>query len=265
MWEHLMKKIGMRILVSALNKADESFEDKMLQEWGRVHTVPVQLSQPRPLYGQNQHSSKFFRCRVGTLLRTRASEHFVLDQQFIHKSLQLVVRDTEELTMTLILNRHSSASATMVSINAKGVRSPIKKHVFFGGPSSNNTSWWLCVQPAGTISVYSEREALVSITRKEAQVEDFIIVRGCVVWPKGQKHSNGPGSLQWQLQTRNIQMMKKLPVEILERMREMSHVQDLHSNRTDLSSRHFEGQISLKSSLIRIRIRLHKRLASDCC
>ena len=127
-----------------------------------------QLSQPRPLYGQNQHSSKFFRCRVGTLLRTRASEHFVLDQQFIHKSLQLVVRDTEELTMTLILNRHASASATMVSINAKGVRSPIKKHVFFGGPSSNNTSWWLCVQPAGTISVYSEGVcAVLASSQKE--------------------------------------------------------------------------------------------------
>ena len=55
--------------------------------------------------------------------------------------------------------------------------------VFFGGGAALDHFWWLRLAP-DSISEHTDNEALAMIKNREATIDEFIVVRGCCMWPK---------------------------------------------------------------------------------
>ena len=136
-WHSLMGKIGLQ------NKADaasRSFEDKMLREWVREHVSkdPVllqseavnALAKAAARRGRNAQG-----IAAGDVLRTTSSHPYILNKQFLHKALLLVIQDTEDMTIAVILNRPTQNQVNGVTRQAavKGDETEDKRCIFFGG------------------------------------------------------------------------------------------------------------------------------------
>jgi hypothetical protein len=69
--------------------------------------------------------------RTGMLLRTsaRPNPFNVLEKQYMHKALHLVLQDSDNMTTTLILNRPTSSRATLCSLTKDHVQAFVKKQV----------------------------------------------------------------------------------------------------------------------------------------
>ena len=218
-WETLMAKIG---LAEKAAKDAASFEDRMLREWVREH-----LSRD-PLALESEAMDNLLRSAirrglpgacsgtaVGTILRTSPTSPYVLAQQFLHKALLLVVQDTEEMTVAVVLNRQTRKVGSLM-----GDAGEKRRLIFFGGENDGGGSRiaWLTakdavreqgigmvVGPPGqgrregaegatagrldgarvVISCCSGEEAVDAINRSLATADDFLLVRGFQVWPKG--------------------------------------------------------------------------------
>lgn len=55
--------------------------------------------------------------------------------------------------------------------------------MFFGGGAALDDFWWLRLIP-DRISVHTDNEALALIKDGGATIDEFIVVRGCCMWPK---------------------------------------------------------------------------------
>ena len=55
--------------------------------------------------------------------------------------------------------------------------------MFFGGGAALDDFWWLRLMP-NKISVHTDNEALALIKDGGATIDEFIVVRGCCMWPK---------------------------------------------------------------------------------
>lgn len=64
-----------------------------------------------------------------------------------------------------------------------------KKQVFFGGGAALDHFWWLRLAP-DSISEHTDNEALAMIKNREATIDEFIVVRGCCMWPKTENFSD---------------------------------------------------------------------------
>ena len=131
--------------------------------------------------------------------------------QFLHKALLLVVQDTDDMTVAVVLNRQTQKAASF-----KGDDTEKRRLIFFGGEfdAGGNRVMWLTandamrerglgtvVSPANrdsgqegevselgpgvVISRCSGEEAVEAINRKIATADDFLLVRGFQLWPKG--------------------------------------------------------------------------------
>jgi putative AlgH/UPF0301 family transcriptional regulator len=130
-WESLMSKIGMK---EQAGRAAGSFEDRMLREWARAHVSKD------PLIMQAEAMDNLMRAahrrkargdrgtRAGTILRTSPSAPYITEQQFLHKALLLVVQDTEEMTVAVVLNRQ-----THKTVSYRGTSGQWRRRIFFGG------------------------------------------------------------------------------------------------------------------------------------
>ena len=131
--------------------------------------------------------------------------------QFLHKALLLVVQDTDDMTVAVVLNRQTQKAASF-----KGDDTEKRRLIFFGGEfdAGGNRVMWLTandamrerglgtvvspanrdsgqegevseLDPGVVISRCSGEEAVEAINRKIATADDFLLVRGFQLWPKG--------------------------------------------------------------------------------
>ena len=214
-WETLMAKIG---LAEKAAKAAASFEDRMLREWVREHVSRDPLALESEAMDNLLRSAirrglpgAYSGTPVGTILRTSPTSPYVLAQQFLHKALLLVVQDTEEITVAVVLNRQTRKVGSLKSDEGEK-----RRLIFFGGENDGGGRIvWLTakdalrdqgigmvVSPPGqdrregatggkldgarvVISCCSGEEAVDAITGGLATADDFLLVRGFQAWPKG--------------------------------------------------------------------------------
>jgi len=181
-WSNLMKVIGRgEDVVKSLN----TFEDRMLEQWVRVHLVP----KPKPQTPATPPSE----VKVGTVLSTTVSpqtglpaDRFLIHDQYLHKAILLVIDDASAPNGKLsavILNR---ATSRTFQFNLPG--SP-QRLIPFTGMIAIGTDLWLHYKPAGLegikmgdsgISLISTPEVAEAIQTGTGTAKDFLLVRGVV-------------------------------------------------------------------------------------
>ncbi len=152
MMMNLMRQNG--ILKFDETISEESFDDKMLQEWARRNLFFKEI----PLFLRDDEegeedlnidvtqlvTSVTGNVLPGTLLRGSSNcSPFLLEEQEFHKSLILIIQDDQELSVGLILNQPSSKT---FEINLKddskffkstfSMQLPIRYGGAYGGPTS---------------------------------------------------------------------------------------------------------------------------------
>jgi putative AlgH/UPF0301 family transcriptional regulator len=139
MWEALMARIGRQ---DEADKMAGSFEDRMLREWVRVCTrdtlslAPATLDSLLQTARRRRGLKAQGPARVGTVLRASSCARHILERQFLHKSLLLVFRDTEDETLAVVLNRPSHKTLAV-----QGRRGVEERLVCFGGDHDAGPHW----------------------------------------------------------------------------------------------------------------------------
>ena len=121
-WETLMERIGK---VDEVERTRGSLEDRMLLEWVKVHLLPTEETADVDTPALPQGSEKL----PGVILRAGAgASGFALNQQFLHKSLVLLVHEAGgSLCVGVVLNR---PMAKMVQMKLDGKP---RRCINFGG------------------------------------------------------------------------------------------------------------------------------------
>lgn len=130
-WEHLMRRIGR----DAEASKDTGFDDIMLRAW-----IEARLSLPRVRESDSRRAAEAATRRLsgppgepiarGTLLAGRAvTLDDVLDRQFLHKSLSVVVASSPDIVVAAVLNR---ATSRTVSLDLGRGRNA-QRRIAFGG------------------------------------------------------------------------------------------------------------------------------------
>jgi putative AlgH/UPF0301 family transcriptional regulator len=226
-WGKLMSRIGLK------DKADRisgSFDDRMLREYAREHWTK------QPLVLQSEALDKLMRAAArrarrahsgtpaGTILRTSSSSPYILEQQFLHKALLLVLQDTPEMTIAVVLNRQTRTAINTITKQAafQGSTAVKKRFLFFGGEydsGSNRVMWLTASEVLGAqgigqevggelasapraregvvISRVSGAAAVEAINANKAKAEDFLLIRGFCLWPKGQVAAEAAKQQAW--------------------------------------------------------------------
>eukprot|EP00747_Dinoflagellata_sp_TGD_P084966 gnl/TRDRNA2_/TRDRNA2_162726_c0_seq2.p1 gnl/TRDRNA2_/TRDRNA2_162726_c0~~gnl/TRDRNA2_/TRDRNA2_162726_c0_seq2.p1 ORF type:complete len:765 (-),score=82.53 gnl/TRDRNA2_/TRDRNA2_162726_c0_seq2:124-2418(-) len=140
-WERLAKNIGKQV------DTKEDFADTMLREWVRDYlTVEGQRWPKLPpnlkISIGALSSETGSQVDVGTVLVSSSAQPFLLEKQYLHKAVIIVVKKTEEMIIAAVLNRPRMRVA---AINLPG-QGPSREHevgisrrVWFGGELGGNT------------------------------------------------------------------------------------------------------------------------------
>jgi len=141
-WARLMRNIGKGAEeLEGSGPAERSlvFEDRMLREWVRQRLTDFR---PAPPEGEAET-----RVVPGTLLASELWPGFILEQQFLHKSLILVLDSNPQLTLGVILNRPTAAVAR-VALEDADASDQMSRLIRFGGDvSSEGQDVYLCLLP----------------------------------------------------------------------------------------------------------------------
>ena len=145
LWHQMMDRIG---LCEKAERTVDTFEDRMLTEWVRVHANSgpwTSLLDPmvlrtetldKLLRSPKHRSTGGSKTLVGTVLRA-ASTSVRLDRQFLHKALLLVLWDTQDSTIAVVLNRPTTKT---MEIKAHQVRGKSRR-ISFGGDHDAGPHW----------------------------------------------------------------------------------------------------------------------------
>eukprot|EP00316_Scyphosphaera_apsteinii_P001127 CAMPEP_0119329650 /NCGR_PEP_ID=MMETSP1333-20130426/76351_1 /TAXON_ID=418940 /ORGANISM="Scyphosphaera apsteinii, Strain RCC1455" /LENGTH=546 /DNA_ID=CAMNT_0007338819 /DNA_START=61 /DNA_END=1698 /DNA_ORIENTATION=- len=191
-WERLMRSIGKS---DEVERTRQSLEDRMLKEWVALHLLPRQPSSRSA--ADTASSSLLPQKPTGLVLRSgRNTTEFLLDEQYLHKALLLLLHETNQgVCICVVLNR---PTANAVQLNLPGRP---RRHILFGGDArlraggldvDSNGLLWLHRKPelGGTaigdsqIWRVSSTKAATSIKEGEAHLADFLIVGGAVAWER---------------------------------------------------------------------------------
>jgi hypothetical protein len=134
----------------------------------------------------------------GMILRSSNAAHFILDQQFLHKSVLLVLDDSPIATVAVVLNRRTCNAVLFkraVEKDGEGRR----RAILFGGEYQSNQGrlFWLhrsallkgrgvgtAVGAEGEIWLCDGEEAVQAMQAGHATDADFLLVRGFCLWLK---------------------------------------------------------------------------------
>ncbi|KAK3255751.1 hypothetical protein CYMTET_35084 [Cymbomonas tetramitiformis] len=199
-WNRLMKSIGKETQVApppslAGELSDSEFEDVMLREWVRTRLGSAGPGGPSALellQSSLDGASAAAAVAAGTLLMSEAPSQFVLEQQYLHKSLVLLLQCAPDATLGVILNRPSDSLAQVSSPDAE--KEPSRR-LMFGGPAMSSTSFLLHRKPdlmelesTGTVQlgesgIFLSANILASTFDSGlVTLGDFLIVSGLVAW-----------------------------------------------------------------------------------
>lgn len=220
-WDLLMRMIGRG---ETADEYSGDFDDLVLKEWARENLLSseagggaggknkvsasaadlvekIQVDKLMDLVSAAVRSSNI---TEGTMLRASSEERspFLLDNQALHKSVILIVGEDERISVGLVLNRPAAKGLDMqirdkTTGQTKVVTLPLRyggKHVVQG----QDPLVWLHCNPRlraakvgsdigdkGTIYKCSSEQVTNAIGQGIAQPEDFLVVSGVTVWPKG--------------------------------------------------------------------------------
>jgi len=208
-WVQLMNRIGKDSLISST--PNQKFQDDMLKQYMRLRLKSNRGLRRSTFHPQQAQNANTCVCNLvaGTLLRS--STPILLDEQVFHQSLVLILKNNEEMTVGVVLNRPYSTS-----VNIAGTNLPVR----YGGRLGLNDKgipelWLHCnhqtLQEARIgepISEYGQAGSIFwKCTRKDAETavegglanaEDFLVISGLSVWNKEQvsKDQGGPSSME---------------------------------------------------------------------
>jgi putative AlgH/UPF0301 family transcriptional regulator len=231
-WDLLMHMIG-RDETAKEHSGDDNFDDLMLKEWALKHLlsteagggagekqrVPDGIASTQELLQKDPIDRLLNRVtaaqrgediKEGSLVRASSADRspFLLDDQQLHKSVILIISDTEALTVGAILNRPATRGVDIQATEQEsGKSSTITLPLRFGGPYAVKGSvpllWLHCNAVlraakigspfAGTADapngIYkcTGEDALRAVSRGLASASEFMIVSGVSVWTKGEK------------------------------------------------------------------------------
>ena len=197
-WGKLMRQIGRG---AEVERTEGELADRMLGQWVEQRLLPKAEKDADADADADGDGGEL----VGTLLRSgRDSLAFMLDEQFLHKSLSLVVYETptplgdDVLCVTLVLNR---PTANVVQFHTDGRP---RRHIMFGGDArlrsgaglevDGNGLMWLHRRPelggtavgdSGVLRIGGS-EAAAKIRDGDAKLDDFLLISGAMAAPRAE-------------------------------------------------------------------------------
>eukprot|EP00746_Dinoflagellata_sp_MGD_P161375 gnl/MRDRNA2_/MRDRNA2_88488_c0_seq1.p1 gnl/MRDRNA2_/MRDRNA2_88488_c0~~gnl/MRDRNA2_/MRDRNA2_88488_c0_seq1.p1 ORF type:complete len:674 (+),score=116.13 gnl/MRDRNA2_/MRDRNA2_88488_c0_seq1:156-2024(+) len=182
-WERLAANIGRK------ENAERDFADRMLRQWVLSHLT---------LEGQKRLESKTasivtndFPLHVGTVLASSSVQPFLLENQYLHKSILIVLEVTDGLVVAAVLNR-PRLSTVLFPLPGKGPNAgkEVKVRVSFGGqlsPFLRSLNFGQTIMP-----LHHKRElgglelgdSGVFIANQDftGEARDLMVVSGLLVW-----------------------------------------------------------------------------------
>ena len=225
-WTLLMNMMGRS---ETAEESSGDFVDHMLKEWALQHLMSSEAgggagSQRRTTFTRVPPTLDVVLGRRGVLLPVedvaegailRASSAdrspFLLDYQEFHKSVVLVIGESDSITLGVILNR-PVAQSLEIQISKSGASRTVRLPIRFGGtysPKGSQSVLWLhnspklreanVGKPVGRQSgVWKcNAEAVTdAISKNLAEAEDFLVVSGVSVWPKGMRNDVEQGTFE---------------------------------------------------------------------
>jgi putative transcriptional regulator len=205
-WVQMMNRIDKKSLISSA--PNQKFQDDMLKQYMRLRLLDkskrnLRRSTSRPQQTQNPNEL-VHNLVPGTLVRS--STPVLLDEQVFHQSLVLVLKNDEDMTVGVVLNRPYSTSVSIA-----GTTLPVRYGGRFELDDEGMPELWLhcnhqTLQEAKIgepISEYGQADSIFwKCTRKDAETavevglasaNDFLVVSGLSVWEKDQASKNGGG------------------------------------------------------------------------
>ena len=214
-WEIMMKRIGRRDLVgneSVSGSEQRPFEDEMLGEWARTKLSPSHhyRRDSLPSGKARAHSMTVW---PGTVLcaSSAISSPFLLDNQVLHQSLVLVLKDDIHSTVGVLLNRPMASAialnlkdATSVEGNSIvlryggrfGVKGQSQKPInffHFSNRALREARVGVPVDASSIVSRNNDDSGIWSCSKEDAEtaidmglagVDDFLAVEGVTIWTK---------------------------------------------------------------------------------
>jgi putative transcriptional regulator len=197
-WVQVMNRIGKRSLVSST--PNQKFQDDMLKQYMRLRLLDEFSQRHRT----PQANARAFNPVPGTLLRSSAP--FLLNEQFLHQSLVLILKNDDSTTVGVVLNRPYSTSIRIAETNLPvryGGRYKLEdegmpdlvlhydhqrlQDARVGEPISKDgpdeSIFWKC----------SREDAEAAVKAGLADADDFLIIDGLSVWNKGKVSSDLAG------------------------------------------------------------------------
>ena len=138
----------------------------------------------------------------GMVLRAASGAHYILEKQFLHKSVLLVLDDSPVATVAVVLNRRSCNTVLFQRRKEAGGEGR-RRAIHFGGDYTSNKGrlLWLhrsaalkkaevgsplglAVGTGGEVWMCDGDEALKALQAGMATEDDFLLVRGFCLWLK---------------------------------------------------------------------------------
>lgn len=247
MWKSWRRRLGKND-----DEDENTFSDLMLKEWtaamleiAREDILTNQSLTNETLTTTAIHKSKNNETSAiepGMLLcaSARNPSPFLLQEQYLHKSIVLVVKETEELSLGVILNLPSTNTFLLETPSGKLVEFPVR----FGGTdgvindvdddSSNDDNeeeedsllWFHCSKGLkklgigspvddskdgpGKIWVCDVEQVADAIDRGHALPSEFLVTQGFVCW---EKQENGTGGIGAHILDQNFEVISPFQIE----------------------------------------------------
>ena len=163
----------------------------------------------------------------GALVRASAAERspFLLDNQVLHKSVVLILKDEDQATVGVVLNRPSTQGLDIkVENQDTGKEKKERISMCYGGPYSiqgldNSILWLHCSKalsdakignPVGpdqahNIHMCSMQDVMKGVGSGLAKADEFLAVSGVHVWIKGPGASRG---IEGELEAGNFDLLE---------------------------------------------------------
>ena len=203
-WVQLMNRIGKQSLISSV--PNQKFQDDMLKQYMRLRLLQKTtdgLRTTSDLQKPDETKSPKRNLVPGTLVRS--STPIFLEEQVFHQSLVLILKNDDEITIGVVLNRPYSTSVSIgdttlpvryggrFELDDEGLpeiwlhcNHETLQEARVGGPISEDgypdSIFWQCTR----------KDAEAAVEAGLANADDFLVVSGLSVWNK-EPTSNGAG------------------------------------------------------------------------
>ncbi|CAJ1934529.1 unnamed protein product [Cylindrotheca closterium] len=188
-------------------QAVSDFQDLMLKEWAtKMLMVPEPdmdetYVEDTDIYQAIRASGQTSQIQTGSLLRGSSQEEspFLLQDQFFHKSILLLLQESDDVSVGVTLHLPSSDGIEIDLSDGTKVVFPIR----FGGPDGRGDEdpllWFYfgthkvgqILGGNGCLQTCSYEQVVDSLANGVATTHNFLVVQGFCTWQKGEEGSGG--------------------------------------------------------------------------